>query len=295
MYNEIETIIQNIKFDVLNDKTLQIMTIAVSIIFISLYLNIGKDMTNTLLQYNLIKLLLFIMLMFIASKNIGLAILLTIMVFISLQLVMEEHFTTNYHNVGTRPHLKQNPNRVHYDMKLQHPSKINKQEIHTGRNKMLDGINMKKDHHLTDRDHHTSNHLINRGRIHANNYINRYHNFYNDGYYVNSYIIPEFIEYGVVYDKYLNDIEIMDLLNRIIQLFEEMQKESVDTNNFNDKIDNINKFQLDLVDLIFSKKMNELSEEQKTFIKNKLVHIHSKLNKKEPYIDELKEVIEFLL
>ena len=295
MYKEIETILKSVQYDVMNDKNLQILIIVVGIIFISLYLNIGKNITNTLLQYNLIKLLLFIMLMYVASKNISLAVILTIMIFISLQLVIEEHFTTNYHNIGRQPHLKQNRNAQHYDMKLSHPSAINKHEIQKGKNIMLDGINMKKDRHLTDRDHHISNHLINRGKIHAHNYSNRYNNIYNDGYYVNSYIIPDFIEYGVVYDKYLNDIEIMDLLNKIIALFEELQKESVDTTNFNTKLDNIYKHQLDLVDLIFSKKTNELSEEQKMYIKNKLEHIHSKLNKKESYIDELKEVIQILL
>ena len=294
MYKEIETILQNIKFDVMNNKTIQMLTIVISVIFISLYLNIGKNITNTLLQYNLIRLLLFIMLMYVASSNIGLAVLLTIMIFISLQLVIEEHFTTNYHNVGTHPHLKQNPNTIHYDMKLQHPSNINKQEVQKGKKLMLDGIHMKKDH-LTDRDHHISNHLINKGRTYAHNYSNRYNNIYNDGYYVNSYIIPDFIEYGVVYDKYLNDIEIMDLLNKIILLFEELQKESVDTTNCNNKMDNIYKYQLDLVDLIFSKKINEISVEQRMYIKNKLELIHSKLNKKESYIDELKEVIQILL
>jgi len=295
-------IINKIVNDLGKNHKLKIITILVVAVFLTIYFNIYKNNVASLIEKDYIKLILFIMLTYTATENMVLAVILTILILVSFQLITE-HFSPmdrshNFH--ATKPHLAQSSLRKAgntLNLKLEHPNVANRQKMNEGRLLLRDGLKLHKEKHLTKRDKHIADHMIHKGNTYIHNGLGGSYYPYYDFYYDPYLMVPQFIEFDKILDIYMNDDEIMNILDLISLKFDELTKNK-DLSNSEDlenKIYDIYKLEFDLLKLIYDKKKNNLDKETNKLIENKIDIINNQIKnndkKLKNNIDEISKLL----
>lgn len=300
----IKLVLNKIKQDLNSNSEYQIIAILVIVIFLSMYMDIYKDTTDNLLNNDITKVILFLMISYVAYKNIALAIILTILILASFQNIREEFKGIDHsnQNLVRNPHLQTNQiRRPSRNLKLEHPNVQHIRSLNEGRLLLKGGLDLSKEKHLTKRDRDISKRMMHKGDRLIRNGIHRIYNYYNDYYppffYDPYFVRPQFIEFDRVLDTYVNDSDIMDLLNLIIEKFDEIMrnKDITTQKDFEDKINDVYKLQYDLLKLIFNKKKEYLTVEKTKLIEEKLDLMYNKIKAKNQIKDDISKLSKLLL
>jgi len=307
-------------FKSLRDDKNTMMFLIVTISVITVWLKPPQIMYD-LFNNTIFKFVIFIIISFISNENPAIAVMLTIFVLTTLQIVTYNNLSkheqfkqsgnikSNFEDYMSNPLLTQdklNPITSNLNLKVENPDQIYKNMITKGRVLLNDSMEMNDDldkrgdfrekqiYEVTKRD---GINLIESG-------LNRLQVSDQGEYKINKNINNnKFVKYDNLLKNYMNDPQIMSAFNELKYSFNKLQSDTLsknNTNNFNEQLDNVYESEIQLLELIYKNKKNDISVENQTEINNIFNNIKNiKLNKnimdKYPILlENIKILVEYL-
>jgi hypothetical protein len=307
-------------FKSLRDDKNTMMFLIVTISVITVWLKPPQIMYD-LFNNTIFKFVIFIIISFISNENPAIAVMLTIFVLTTLQIVTYNNLSkheqfkqsgnikSNFEDYMSNPLLTQdklNPITSNLNLKVENPDQIYKNMITKGRVLLNDSMEMNDDldkrgdfrekqiYEVTKRD---GINLIESG-------LNRLQVSDQGEYKINKNINNnKFVKYDNLLKNYINDPQIMSAFNELKYSFNKLQSDTLsknNTNNFNEQLDNVYESEIQLLELIYKNKKNDISVENQTEINNIFNNIKNiKLNKnimdKYPILlENIKILVEYL-
>ena len=270
-------------FENLKDNKNMMIIIIVFFSIITVYVSYGVSNTIYDLFNNVIfKFVLFCLISFIANKNPALGVILAIFVLTILQIITYNNIIShegfkylhntksNFEDYLNKPLLTQdklNPITSNLNLKLENPDQLYKNMIKKGRVLLDDSIDINEDikkrpdfrekqiYDITKRD---GMNLVESG-------LNRLQ-VSNDGEYkINNNENNEnnkFVKFDKLIQNYINDPQIMSAFNELKYIFNKLQSSTLnekDVINFDEQLYNVYESELQLLELIYKTKKNNMS------------------------------------
>ena len=273
-----------------------------------------------LFNNQIFKLIVFGIISYIANDNPSIAIILTILVFTILQIVTYNNLVSNeefkhinninfdFEDYLNKPLLTQdklNPITSNLNLKLENPDEIYKNMIKKGRVLLDDSISINKD--LVNRNDTREKQIVNVTTRDGLNLIesglNRLQVSNQGEYNVNNASNNKFIKYNNLVKNYVNDPQIMSAFNELKYSFNKLQSSTLkdeDVNNFDEQLLNIYENELQLLELIYKNKKDNISMENQNkvnvILNNiKTIKFDTKIVDKYPLLlENIKSLVEYL-
>jgi len=268
------------------------MIIIIMIIsFLTVYLNEGISKPIFEIFNNpLFKFIIFCLISFIATNNPALGVILAIFVLTILQIITynnlksyegfrQNTIKSNYEDYLNKPLLSLNkldPTLNNLNLKVESLDDYYKNMIKKGRILVDDSNEINKDlEKIPDiREQQIANNTKRDGLNLIQSGLNRLQNA-DDGKYNNSNNNNnKFVKYDKIVENYINNPQIMSAFNELKYSFNKLQSSVLSKTEFDKQLNSVYNSEIQLLELIYNDKKNNLTSEKKTEINNILTNIN---------------------
>lgn len=307
-------------FKSLRDDKNTMMFLIISISVITVWFKPPK-LVYDLFDNKIFKFFIFVIISFISNENPALAVLLLIYVLTVLQVITYSNLSkheefkhtsmkTNFEDYLNNPLLTQdnlNPITSNLNLKVENPDQVYKNMIKKGRVLLNDSIEINDDlekrpdsreqqiYEITKRD---GINLVESGlnRLQVSNQgeynLNKNNNTNN-----------KFVKYNNLLKNYMNDPQIMSAFNELKYNFNKLQSDTLsknNTDNFNEQLSNVYESEIQLLELIYKNKKDNIIVENQNEINNifnniKNIKVNKNIMDKYPILlENIKILVEYL-
>jgi len=307
-------------FDKINqNKQAMLMIIIIGSIF-AVYVSNGiTKFTLNLFNSVIFKFILFVFISFVSNKNPSIGILLAIITFTILQIVTNYNLNSHegFKHSGMKPVFndyedylqnplltqnKLNPITSNLDLKLENPDTIYKNMIKKGRVLLDDSIEINKDLEVRPdiREREISKITKRDGLNLVESGLNRLQISDQGEYNMNNNNINKFIKYDKLVQNYVNNPQIMSAFNELKYNFNKLQTNAMTEDDFNNYLNKVYDSEIELLELIYKSKKDNLSIEKQNEINNifsniKNIKVDKNIKDKPVYLlDNIKTIVEYL-